>query len=210
MLNFALICLLVIIPVVFGFLKKPKEMIIAVAAIGLALFFANIEKFERFKGAGFEAELRTAVDDAYAAIEQLRELGLALSGPIVDELAVSGRAQYFHLKHKLRRVDNIANTLKKLGASKDEIEEACSAIYEGVKNDHIRKIIYSLKKSNPTKETLFEGLRDGTMDDWDKEKIVSFITKHDLNKGKDTDECFLDLEYFLKNRKLRREDKWQS
>jgi len=210
-LNQKLIIALVVIPILFGIFRSPKEMGIAVTAIVLALFFSNIDKFSRFKGAGIEADLKTVVDEAYAAIEQLKELGLSLSGPIVDEMAVSGRMlQYIPLKHKLERVEKIADTLKKLGALPGEIEEACSTIYERVTNDHTRRILHSLLDSNPGKETLFEGVKDGKMDDWDKEKIVNFINEHRLNKGEDADEGFLDLEYFLKNRKLRREDKWQS
>lgn len=173
------------------------------------------KKFSRFKGTfkgvGLEAELKTAVDEAYAAIEQLKELGLSLSSPIVDELAISGRMlQYIHLKYKLERVAKIADTLKKLGASQEEIDKACSTIYERVTNDHIRRILHSLKSSNPGKEELFEGINDGKMDDWDKGKIETFIRENNLNKSEDTDEWLLDLDYFLKQRKLRREDKWQS
>ena len=210
-INQKLIIALVVIPILLGILRSPKEMGIAIAAIGLALFFSNIDKFSRFKGAGFEAELKTAVDEAYAAIEQLKDLGLSLSGPIVDELAISGRMlQYIHLKYKLERVAKIVDTLRKLGASQEEIEEVCSTIYGRVTNDHIRSILYSLKNSNPEKEELFEGINDGKMDNWEKGKIEIFIKEHNLNKSEDTDECFIDLDYFLKNRKLRREDKWQS
>ncbi|MBL0717434.1 MAG: hypothetical protein JJV89_05235 [Desulfosarcina sp.] len=210
-INQKLIIALVVIPILLGILRSPKEMGIAIAAIGLALFFSNIDKFSRFKGAGFEAELKTAVDEAYAAIEQLKDLGLSLSGPIVDELAMSGRMlQYIHLKYKLERVAKIADTLRKLGASQEEIEEACSTLYGRVTNDHIRRILYSLKNSNPEKKELFEGINDGKMVNWEKGKIEIFIKEHNLNKSEDTDECFIDLDYFLKNRKLRREDKWQS
>jgi hypothetical protein len=210
-LNQKLIIALVVIPILLGIFRSPKEMGIAVAAIGLALFFSNIDKFSRFKGAGFEAELKTAVNEAYAAIEQLKDLGLSLSGPIIDELAISGRMlQYIHLKYKLERVAKIAATLRKLGASQEEIEEVCSTIYERVANDHIRGILHSLKSSNPGKKELFEGINDGKMDEWDKGKIETFIKEHNLNKSKDTEEWFLDLDYFLKQRKLRREDKWQS
>ena len=79
-LNTALIIALVVIPTVFGAFKMPAEMGWAIASIGLALIFANLEKFSRFKGAGFEAELRTAVEKTYAAIEELKELSLVLSG----------------------------------------------------------------------------------------------------------------------------------
>lgn len=214
-MNQKLIIALVVIPILLGIFRSPKEMGIAVLAIGLALVFSNIDKFSRFKGtfkgAGLEAELKTAVDEAYAAIEQLKELGLSLSSPIVDELAISGRMlQYIHLKYKLERVAKIADTLKKLGASQEEIDKACSTIYERVTDDHIRRILHSLKSSNPGKEELFEGINDGKMDDWDKGKIETFIRENNLNKSEDTDEWLLDLDYFVKQRKLRREDKWQS
>jgi hypothetical protein len=114
------------------------------------------------------------------------------------------------LKYKLERVEKIAETLKKLGASESAIEAVCSTIYSRVTNDHVRRILLSLKSANPGKETLFEGINDGKMDDWGKDKIMNFVKEHNVNKGDDTDECFLDLEFFSKHRKLRREDKWQS
>jgi hypothetical protein len=60
-INQKLIIALVILPVLVGIFRTPKEACIAVVAIFLALCFANLDKFVRFKGAGFEAELRTAV-----------------------------------------------------------------------------------------------------------------------------------------------------
>ena len=62
MFNIGLICSLVIIPAVFGYLKMPKEMGLSILAIAIALSFNNLEKFSKFKGAGFEAELNTAVN----------------------------------------------------------------------------------------------------------------------------------------------------
>ncbi|MFA6546883.1 MAG: hypothetical protein WCS99_20875 [Limisphaerales bacterium] len=158
----ALIVALVIVPVLLGIYRGTEEMAIATGAIVLALFFANLDKFSRFKGAGIEAELRTAVNEAYAAIEQLKELGLSLSSPIVDELAISGRfLQYIPLKFKLERVAKIVETLEKLGASEAEIEKACSTIYQRVANDHMRGVFHTLLSSNPEKKALFEGLEDG-------------------------------------------------
>lgn len=55
----------------------------------MIFFFANLEKFSKFKGAGFEAEMHNAVRETYAALEELKELALSLSAPIIDELAVS-------------------------------------------------------------------------------------------------------------------------
>lgn len=117
-LTITLIISLVVIPAFFGIYRDYKVMSVSVIAIALALSFANIDKFSRFSGGGFEAELKTAVDKAYAAIDQLKELGLTLSSPIVDDLAMSGRIfDYMPLKYKFDRVEKISENLRKLGAS---------------------------------------------------------------------------------------------
>lgn len=47
---------------VLGFLGRPTEMGIAVLAGALGLAFSNIDKIARFKGAGFEAEMRDRIE----------------------------------------------------------------------------------------------------------------------------------------------------
>jgi hypothetical protein len=207
-----LIFALVIVPVLLAIFRGPKEMTIAAGAISLALFFANLDKFSRFKGPlGIDAELRTVVDQAYAAIVQLRELGVSLSSPIVDELAISGRLmQFIHLKYKLERVAKIAETLRRLGVSDKEINEATSTMYERVTSDHISQILHSLRTANPGKESLFAGLDDGKMNDWDKAKLDKFIKDNNLTVNDEGAEWIKDLDFFLNNKKLRREEKWQS
>ena len=158
-----------------------------------------------------KAQLDESVADANIAIEHMKKLGLVLTAPIVDELAVSGRMlQYIPLKYKLERVQNIADNLKKLGASQNEINDVCETIYSRVREDHIRRIIASLRETNPDKIDLLKNIFEKKLDEWDAPKIIKFINDNNLKKTKETDECFSDLEYFLKNKKLRREDKWQS
>ncbi|MBE9535734.1 MAG: hypothetical protein IMF07_01000 [Proteobacteria bacterium] len=55
----------------FGFLGKPAEMGLAIVASGIALVFADIERFKRVKGAGFEAEMH---EQLVAVIEKQTEL----------------------------------------------------------------------------------------------------------------------------------------
>jgi hypothetical protein len=206
-----LIAILIIVPILVGIFRGTREMGIAAGTIIVALFFANLDKFSRFKGGRTEAQLRTAVSEAYAAIGQLKELGLSLSSPILDELAVSGRMlRYIPLKYKLEQVAKIAETLKKLGASEKEIEEVLSNIHERVTNDHMRRVLHSLLSLNPEKESLFEGLEEGKMDRWDRSRLEKFIKDNDLKKNEQTKELIRDLEYFLQNRKLRREEQWQG
>lgn len=58
----------------FGSIGKTTEMGIAVAAGSIAACFINLDKFENFQGAGFRAELKKAVADAHATIDQLKQL----------------------------------------------------------------------------------------------------------------------------------------
>ena len=138
-------------------------------------------------------------------------MGLAVSSPIVDELAVSGRMlQYIPLKHKLDRVEKIAETLKKLGATDEQIEEACSTIFERVESDHIKAMLGSLKQANPEKESLFEGIHDGKFNDWTKVKVEDLIKKETLHTNEKYDEWSDALDYFKETRKLKHPDNWQS
>jgi hypothetical protein len=140
----------------------------------------------------------------------LRELGLSLSSPIVDVLSVRGPFQYIPLKYKIERVEKIAQTLKELGASKAAIDDVCSTMYIRVTGDHMRNILRNLSAANPGKEALFEGMQDGNMDDWDQSALDEFIKENSLVVDKETQECIEDREYFLKNKRIRRDDKWQG
>lgn len=206
-----LIIALVIVPILLAIFRGAKEMAIAAGAIGVALFFVNIDKFSRFKGGGIEAELRTAVDDAYAVIDQLKELGLTLTSPIVDEMAVSGNMlQYIHLKYKLERVAKIADTLHKLGASDKEVADAGGLLYQRVTSDHLSRVFSSLRRSNPGKEASFESLDRTKTESWDTARLEAFIEDNGLTKSEEVEEYIRDLEYFVKNRRLRRESQWQG
>jgi len=158
-----------------------------------------------------KVKLDSSVADANIAIEEMKKLGLVLAAPIVDELAVSGRLfQYINLSHKLERVEYIVDNLKKLGASQNEIDGVCETIYCRVKEDHIRRIIGSLREPNPDKKDLLKNILELELDEWNVSQINKLINDNNLKISEETKECFSDLEYFFKNRKLRREDKWQG
>src|SRR5437016_1000407 len=110
-----LIFALVVLPILIGIFRGAKEMSIVAGAVTVALFFANIDKFSRFKGGGIEAELHTAVKEALFAglddgqmdgwdkskLEQFIEKnGLKKNGETEEWLR---DLDYFLLNHKLRR-----------------------------------------------------------------------------------------------------------
>jgi hypothetical protein len=90
-LNFIGFSLLIASIFIFGLKEMPTEMGIAVAASCIFLAFANLEKFSEFKGAGFQAKLKEAVEEANATIENLKEVAKPLIKTNLCVLAESGR-----------------------------------------------------------------------------------------------------------------------
>lgn len=61
-LNAAAFIALLVLSFILGLLGKPTEMGLSILAGAIALSFLNIDKIKRFKGAGFEAEMREELE----------------------------------------------------------------------------------------------------------------------------------------------------
>ena len=69
-IQFSSAVVLLIISSALAFAGKPTEMGLAIAAGALGLAFSNIDKISKFKGAGFEAEMK---DNIQAVIDKETE-----------------------------------------------------------------------------------------------------------------------------------------
>ena len=75
----------------FGFAGKTTEMSLSIIAGATAASFVNIDKIKRFKGGGFEAEMRHAVERAYATVEAVRSVARPLIGATLHVLTMANR-----------------------------------------------------------------------------------------------------------------------
>ena len=205
-LSVILIAILIVAVVIFSWFKGWKESTPVVGALIAALFFANIERFKYFKGGGIEAELQTAVNKAYAAVGPLKDLGLSLSAPIVNEVAMSGYIGSTPLKEKLERVARISADLKALKASDVEIARVVAPLYQRVTSQHVGQILAGLRIANPGKDSLFDELREEKWDTWDVARIDRIIKANGLSVDAKSGKLIKDLDFFLKNKQLRREE----
>lgn len=62
----------------FGFVGKVAEMGVVLAAGVLAVAFLNLDKLQKFKGAGIEVELKKAVEEAQATLDNLKDFTIPL------------------------------------------------------------------------------------------------------------------------------------
>jgi hypothetical protein len=128
-LNIVGFILLIASVFVFGLKGMAAEMGIAVAASGIFLAFANLDKFSEFKGAGFEAKLREAVDEANATIENLKEVARPLIITNLFVLAKAGRFSEgaFNKTHDV--FDQLAELQSEIGLLNSQDLESSKSSY---------------------------------------------------------------------------------
>lgn len=132
--------LLIISIFVFGLKGMSVEMGISVTASSIFLAFANLNKFAKFKGAGFEAELKQVVDEANATIENLKEVAKPLIQTNLVTLTKAGRFEEdaFNQSHDL--YDQLNELQKKMGLKSDDLEISKSEYL----NIHAWDMVYEL------------------------------------------------------------------
>jgi hypothetical protein len=198
----------------FGYSGKPTEMGISVVASALALTFINMDKFEFFKGAGFEAQLKKvekATEEAYATIDTLK----AVAAPIIAETLHS-------INYAMRFSAGVAEIQRKLDAKYelDRVTESLGLKYEPLKKEQLDfyKLhtwdLYSwvvnyfakLKVEHKILEQLYNVRRDNRFtDDYpSKEQIVEILQAEYSKLDQEGQDRMDDYLHFAKNGKLRR------
>tara|TARA_R110002072_G_scaffold280360_2_gene442667 strand:- start:53 stop:727 length:675 start_codon:yes stop_codon:yes gene_type:complete len=122
----------VVLPSIFGFMEKPTEMGISLVACAIALSFLNLDKIQRFKGAGFEAEMKKAVDEANATVKQLRTVALTSVEAALTTLMSSSFLGGTNLETKIKIQDQLINSLKEIGISDADINKTSERWHRGV------------------------------------------------------------------------------
>lgn len=190
----------------FGFIGKPTEMGLAIVAGAIAAAFMNIDKIQRFKGAGFEAEMKKAVDEAYATLENLRELATPLLVSILANLTYFGRFGGMdpHRKHKFK--DELKDIADKLSITDNELDEALKIFHRYHAWDHVSQIIDEVRKEQILPPDELKKLSE--IKDYSSDKLPSVheITNliGEVKLPERIQLLFDDYEYYLTNKRLRK------
>lgn len=118
--------------VMFGIQAKPQEMGIIVVAGAIVLAFINIDRIEYFKGLGFEAKMKKAIENVNATIEQLRKVATTSSKATLTGLMADNFMDGTTLETRLTLHDQLISNLKDIGVSSAQIEEADEMWKRGV------------------------------------------------------------------------------
>lgn len=124
--------LMVGLAMMFGLLGKPTEMGLIIAAGAIAISFLNIDRIQRFKGAGFEAEMRQAVEHVHATVDQLRVLAAASAESTLTTLMADNFFDGTSLETRLDLHDRLIHSLEEIGVPPSNIAEADHRWRKGV------------------------------------------------------------------------------
>jgi len=143
--------LLILSIFVFGLQGMSTEMAISVAASSIFLAFANLKKFSKFKGAGFEAELKQVVEEANATIDNLKEVAKPLIQTNLYALSKVGRLSEgaFNKSHKL--YDQLDDLQRKIGLESTDIELSKSYYLNIHARDMISELAATIEQSGEKK-----------------------------------------------------------
>lgn len=200
----------------FGFRKQPKEMWAIIIAGSLAMAFCNMDRLTRFKAPGFEAEMRLKIDEAYATLDNLRELAVNVVDPLLTLLAMQDRVfQRIPQESKIEIKEEVVQSLNQLGVSQTKIKEVTKFFDAALIQDHLVRLSNMASKSDVVRETAKNRLKE--LADLNSSEHLTRVDLTEItqllgdavNSDPKVEETFLDLKYFLENRRLRRPDTWQ-
>ncbi|MFJ7680353.1 hypothetical protein ACIQXQ_20200 [Peribacillus sp. NPDC097198] len=122
-----LVVILIMAPALyFGYEGKDLVMGLSIVAGALTAAFLNLDKFERFSGAGFGAEMRKvekAVEDAYATIDNLKDIAKPLFNIVISTLTYEGRIGGMEIKEKDKYKENILALSKDLDIYDEKFQQ---------------------------------------------------------------------------------------
>ena len=147
--------LLVVSIFLFGLKGMVAEMGIAVAASAIFLAFANLDKFSKFKGAGFEAELRSVVSEANATVEHLKSVATPLLVTSLDLMTKDGRwadGDGINKSHAL--FDKLVNLESEIGLKDEALNEAKLRYVRIHAWDMVKELAGNIEKAGENKFTI--------------------------------------------------------
>lgn len=134
----ALYVVLIGLPAVFGFMDKPAQMGLTIAAAFVGLAFLNLDRIRRFKAGSLEAEMRDAVEQAYATIEEMKTLTRTLVLVLIDFLLATGRPGLLTPHEKIAHKRELDRLAADLGFEDDpRIQEAEERFFLRFAWDHV-------------------------------------------------------------------------
>jgi len=195
------VCLILIPGLLFGIFGRPIEMGIAVTAGALGAAFLNLSALESFKGGGFEAKMRQAINDVYATEKSVRELATSLICTTLDILTTANRFNSHssqQTKHDyVLKLEDVASELS-IGDSEDVLS-ALDKFYNYHAGDLYMDFTYHFQGAELHQ---YLDRENGVLPD--ESSIRKNVEELSLKITPEAEEALQDYLHYLQTRELRR------
>lgn len=129
---------------------------VSVVAGAIAATFINLDKVSRFKGAGFEAEMRKAVEDVYATIETIEELSKPLVYSIYSLLIGEGFFGGLGADKKYEVSQKLDDIIASFDLEDKEIKQIHNMFNKTIVKEYFDEFVGSLSYDYNFKQKLYE------------------------------------------------------
>ncbi|WP_313166195.1 hypothetical protein [Massilia oculi] len=215
-INGALITLLILLPTIFGWIGKTAEMGILIVACSIALCFANLSKMQSFKGAGFEAQMREAVQEAYTTLDALQNLARPLLRTNIANVAFGSRWDGIGKEKEHELMRDLSDLATSLEMDQDvEITSMKREFYNLYAVDHLRFILQVLQSARIKNETVtgnMQGLMVRSHEYVPPTGAVVWSALSDLSamQKRIVEPYVLDYEHYIQSHTFRRREAIES
>jgi hypothetical protein len=201
--------IVIIIPaIIFGWIGKTTEMGLMIVAGSITAAFLNINSIQRFKGAGFEAEMKKAVEEAYATIDNLKEMSIPLIVSTLNTVIYSGRWGGLGINQTHNIKDDIEFLVRKLEIKDEKVKETIEDFYRQHTWDVFQYFTSEYLKGKSNVNELSKKLNEICDRKYSiypsKEDILKILGISESDLSEVEIEKLKDYLYYKQNRKLRR------
>lgn len=198
-----------------GYSDKESVMAIGTVLFFGLLFFANIDKFSKFKAGakGIEAETREVVQEAKSVTKELRELATILVGNQISHFIRHGRLGSFKAEELIERKDELIQTLKSIGVKESELDGILKEWHTFTIRDYAHGILGEGQIPTHLGDQAVKDYQSFRKRDLSNlpspDEIEIFLEKYNL-LNEERKEQLCDYRYYLTHKTHRRIDEWEN
>ena len=97
-----------------------------------------------------------------------------------------------------------------MGIPENDIDKSVGGLNKRIRRDHMRRILDIVNKQLPDNKKISKDIWTLDVSAWDINRVRKLLKDNAIEEKGDLKDAILDLEYYEKNKKLRRENIWQG
>jgi hypothetical protein len=190
-MNNLITVILILFPAfLFGLMGKTVEMSLIIVASSICGAYLNIDKIHRFKGAGFEAEMkknlndtRATLNETQATLKNLKEMALPL---IISSMnSITYLIRWGGLT--MNKIHQIKNKLEEISKEFEIKDDSLNEIFEDFERlntwDILRMFLHELskRKTHQINNNYLDESRIATTNYYTKEEILKIINISEID-----------------------------